>query len=42
MFVACVEGTFNVLSSMVMFTSDLEVVHLITRRISPEFYDLEN
>ena len=42
MFAARVEDTLNVLPSMVLFNSELEVVHLITRRISSEFYDAEH
>ena len=42
MYAARVEGALNVLPSIVSFKSDLEVVHLITRRISSHFYDVEH
>ena len=38
---ARVEGKLNVLSALGIYTSDLEVVHILTRRRPPKFYDVD-
>ena len=38
---ARVEGKLNILASLVILKSDREVVRLITRRLPPEFFDVE-